>query len=137
MWSILTGLKKSTWSTSRKCGCTPAKAYVVEKASSNALRIKNPPKIRPWMFLCCGWQIKELSRQVSLIRMLSLSANAGISQKILPSANNALSLSESSFSKPFLRSALFFFLSLFLSSASSQSIFSVCSHKTDIVLYIL
>ena len=59
-------------------------------------------------------------------KMLSLSANAGISQKIRPSANNALSLSESSFSKPFLRSAVFFFLSLFLSSASSQSIFS-CS----------
>lgn len=50
--AALTGRRKSTWSTSRKQGICPANAYAVEKASSNARCIRNPPKILPWMFLC-------------------------------------------------------------------------------------
>ena len=76
------------------------------------------------MFLCCGWQMRAFSRRVSLRRMLSLSANAGMSHKIRPSANNALSLSVTCLSiSPF--SSLFFFLILFLSSASFHSTFSL------------
>lgn len=81
------------------------------------------------MFLCCGWQTKEFSSRVSLRRMLFLSAKAGMSQKILPSANNASSLFVSPFSKSFL--SLFLFLNLFLASASSYRNFScsVCGDR--------
>lgn len=64
--------------------------------------------------------------------MLSLLANAGMSQKMRPSANNALSLAVSSLSLCFC-SSFFFFLNLLLSSASSQSNFS-CSLSGEIWL---
>lgn len=124
MEKILTGLKKSTWSTSRKQGANPAKAYAVEKANSNARCIKKPPNIRPWMFLCCGWHIKAFSRLVSFRRMLFRSAKAGMSQKILPSANRARSLFFSPFSKSLFSPPLFVFLKLLLASACSNRSFS-------------
>lgn len=81
--------------------------------------------------------MREFSRWVSLIRMLSLSARAGMSQKMRPSASRAFSLSSSPWktwppcSNCFLCSSLFFFLSLSLLSPSSSSFrsSSVCGAR--------
>lgn len=76
------------------------------------------------MFLCCGWHISEFWRQVSLMRILSRAAKAGISQKIRPSASISSSLFISPSLIPFFCSCFLFFLNLFLSSASFQTSFS-------------
>jgi hypothetical protein len=53
-----------TLSTCTKRGRVPQKRCAVAYASSYALRIRKPPKIRPCMLRFCGWQVNVLLRRV-------------------------------------------------------------------------